>query len=87
MILHRNLSKAIIVSSLVVVVVYFLVNVAFFAVIPSVMLVETPAVGVLFGTSVYSSMAWIMPLTVAFSTFGAYNGILFTTSRLYLVLL
>ncbi|GAU92586.1 hypothetical protein RvY_04648 [Ramazzottius varieornatus] len=81
---ERNIPKAIIVSSIVVVVIYFLVNVAFFAVIPSVILVETPAVGVLFGTSVYGSMAWIMPLAVALSTFGAYNGILFTTSRLYL---
>ncbi|OWA55203.1 putative Large neutral amino acids transporter small subunit 2 [Hypsibius exemplaris] len=80
----RKLPRAIVISCILVTVVYTLANVAFFTTIsPSVML-ATPAVAVLFAETFYGPMAWIIPFFVAMSTFGAVNGILFTSSRLFL---
>ena len=48
---------------------------------PSEMLVSD-AVAVTFGNRILRPMAWLMPLSVAFSTFGAANGTIFAAGRL-----
>jgi len=65
--------------------IYTMTNVAFYtAVSPSEML-ESPAVAVLFADKLYGVMAWCMPVFVAFSTIGSANGVILTSSRLFLV--
>ena len=65
-----------------VTVIYVLVNISYLTVMsPSEMLVSD-AVAVTFGNRILGPMAWLMPLSVAFSTFGAANGTIFAAGRL-----
>ena len=65
-----------------VTIIYVLVNISYLTVMsPSEMLVSD-AVAVTFGNRILGPMAWLMPLSVAFSTFGAANGTIFAAGRL-----
>uniref|UniRef100_A0A5S6Q2A1 Amino acid permease/ SLC12A domain-containing protein n=2 Tax=Trichuris muris TaxID=70415 RepID=A0A5S6Q2A1_TRIMR len=81
----RDLPIAIGISLSLVTIVYLLTNVAFYAGLTTSELLESTAVGVTFGNRFYGSMSWIIPIFVACSCFGALNGILLTSSRLFLV--
>ncbi|RWS29012.1 Y+L amino acid transporter 2-like protein [Leptotrombidium deliense] len=80
---HKNLPKAIFVSCILVTVVYTMTIVAFHSTLSVSEVLEAEAVGVTFAEKLYGFFAWIVPVSVAMSTFGGVNGILFTSSRLF----
>jgi len=78
----RNLPLSIIIAIPMVTICYLLVNVSYLAVMsPSEMMISE-AVAVTFGTRMLGVMAWLMPLSVAISTFGSANGTIFAAGRL-----
>ncbi|ROT85201.1 putative large neutral amino acids transporter small subunit 1 [Penaeus vannamei] len=79
----QNLPKAIYISISLVTVVYVLANVAFYTTLSPAEVLGSEAVAVTFANRLYGYMAWIMPFFVACSTFGAVNGVLLTSSRLF----
>ncbi|KAL3282254.1 hypothetical protein HHI36_005445 [Cryptolaemus montrouzieri] len=81
---YRNLPRAIWIALPMVTGVYVLANVAYFAVLSGDEMESSPAVAVSFGAKMFGSFNWLVPVFVALSTFGGVNGILFTSSRLFL---
>ncbi|KAK9539385.1 hypothetical protein VZT92_004495 [Zoarces viviparus] len=80
---NRNLPRAIFISIPLVTFVYVAANAAFLTVLSPQELLASNAVAVTFGEKMLGVMSWIMPISVALSTFGGVNGSLFTSSRLF----
>lgn len=78
----RNLPLAIIIGIPLVSVCYVMMNLAYFSVLTPNELLRSQAVAVSYGDKVLYPVSWIVPLFVAFSTFGAANGSCFTAGRL-----
>ncbi|XP_071824234.1 b(0,+)-type amino acid transporter 1-like isoform X2 [Apostichopus japonicus] len=78
----RNLPLGIIIGIPLVTVVYLLTNIAYFAVMSPAEMLSTSAVAVTFANRTLGPVAWIIPVFVCCSTFGAANGTLFTAGRL-----
>ncbi|XP_072169684.1 Y+L amino acid transporter 2-like isoform X1 [Diadema setosum] len=81
----KNLPRGIMISLPMVTIIYVLANVAYFAVLSPDELAASNAVAVSFGRKVFGPMAWIMPVSVAMSTFGGVNGGFLSLSRLFFV--
>ncbi|KAL1491844.1 hypothetical protein ABEB36_012379 [Hypothenemus hampei] len=79
----RNLPLAIAISCTLVTVVYVLTNVAFYTTLSPEEILESKAVAVSFANKLFGPFAFCIPIFVALSTFGAVNGILLTSSRLF----
>ena len=56
---------------------------AFHTILDKAEVLGSEAVAVTFANRIYGSMAWVIPIFVACSTFGAVNGTLLTPSRLF----
>ncbi|KAL7648920.1 UNVERIFIED_CONTAM: hypothetical protein RMT77_000855 [Armadillidium vulgare] len=82
---YKNLPRAIWISLPLVTLIYFLTNVAYFAVLTPAEVLSSKAVAVTFGDRMLGKLSWIMPLFVACSTFGSLNGGIFASARLFFV--
>lgn len=79
----RNLPLAIGISCTLVTIVYVLTNVAFYTTLSPAEVLGSEAVAVSFANKLFGPFALCIPIFVALSTFGAVNGILLTSSRLF----
>ncbi|XP_055586825.1 Y+L amino acid transporter 2 isoform X2 [Uranotaenia lowii] len=79
----KNLPRAIAISCTLVTVVYVFTNISFYTVLSPEEVLGSQAVAVTFAERVFGVFAWTIPVFVALSTFGAVNGILLTSSRLF----
>ncbi|KAG0726335.1 Y+L amino acid transporter 2 [Chionoecetes opilio] len=80
-----TLPRAIVISLPIVTVIYFLTNVAYFAVLDPDQILSSNAVALSFSSKVLGVVGYAMPLFVALSTFGSLNGLIFACSRLFFV--
>ena len=64
-------------------IIYVFTIVAFHTILDKAEVLGSEAVAVTFANRIYGSMAWVIPIFVACSTFGAVNGTLLTSSRLF----
>ncbi len=81
----KNLPRAIYISLPLVTIIYLLANIAYFAVLSSDEVLTSNTIAVTFGERVLGFFSWIMPLSVALSTFSGLNGGIFASSRLFFV--
>lgn len=78
----KNLPLAIAIAIPLVTVCYVLVNMAYLTVMSPAEMAISDAVAVTFGYRILYGFSWIMPLSVAISTFGSANGTIFAAGRL-----
>ncbi|PAA69641.1 hypothetical protein BOX15_Mlig012078g1 [Macrostomum lignano] len=82
---YRNLPLAIVISITIVTAVYLLANVAYAAVLSPEQIISSNAVAITFANDKMGPAAFLMPLFVAISVFGAINGGTMSISRVFYV--
>eukprot|EP00095_Tigriopus_kingsejongensis_P001112 maker-scaffold743_size103610-snap-gene-0.15 protein:Tk01112 transcript:maker-scaffold743_size103610-snap-gene-0.15-mRNA-1 annotation:"large neutral amino acids transporter small subunit 2-like" len=82
---ERDLPRAIYITIPMITVIYLLANLAYFSVLSTSEILSSNAVAVTFGNRLLGSWSWIMPVFVMCSTFGAVNGGIFASSRVFFV--
>jgi len=80
---ERNLPLSIAIGMLITTFFYLLANLAYFAVLTPMEMLESTAVAVTFAEKSLGGFAAVMPLFVACSVFGAMNGQVLGNSRVY----
>jgi len=80
---ERNLPLSIAIGMLITTFFYLLANVAYFAVLTPLEMLDSTAVAVTFADKTMGQFAVVMPLFVACSVFGAMNGQILGNSRVY----
>ncbi|NWV78656.1 S7A13 protein, partial [Dasyornis broadbenti] len=78
----RNIPLTVMTAVPAVIVFYLLVNISYLTVLTPKEVVSSVAVAVTWADRVIPSVAWIIPLSVAVSIFGALNSSMFTLGRL-----
>ncbi|XP_064010048.1 solute carrier family 7 member 13 [Pogoniulus pusillus] len=78
----RNIPLTVMTAVPAVIVFYLLVNISYLTVLTPKEIVSSVAVAVTWAGRVIPSVAWIIPLSVAVSIFGALNSSMFTLGRL-----
>ncbi|XP_027056741.1 b(0,+)-type amino acid transporter 1-like [Pocillopora damicornis] len=79
---YRDLPLSILIGIPLVTVCYVLVNIAYLTVLTPMEIMNSSAVAVTLADRLYGVMAWVIPIFVAASTFGAANGSAFSSGRL-----
>lgn len=82
---EKDMPRAIVIGISLTTVCYLMVNVAYVTVLGSAGILASEAVAVSVGNLYLGPVHWIVPVFVACSTFGAVNGLLFTSGRLVYV--
>ncbi|XP_021352770.1 b(0,+)-type amino acid transporter 1-like isoform X1 [Mizuhopecten yessoensis] len=82
---HKNLPRAIMIAIPLVTVCYFFTNISYLTVMTTKELLASAAVATTWGERVLGGFAMLIPISVAFSTFGAANGSCFTGGRVMFV--
>lgn len=78
----RNLPLSVMIGIPLVTVCYLLVNISYLLVMSPAEMMISDAVAVTFGSRTLGMFYWLMPLSVAVSTFGTANGTIFAAGRL-----
>ncbi|NXT81626.1 S7A13 protein, partial [Zapornia atra] len=78
----RNIPLTVMTAVPAVIIFYLLVNISYLTVLTPKEIVSSVAVAVTWADRVIPSVAWIIPLSVAVSIFGALNSSMFTLGRL-----
>uniref|UniRef100_A0A0K0E532 Amino acid permease/ SLC12A domain-containing protein n=1 Tax=Strongyloides stercoralis TaxID=6248 RepID=A0A0K0E532_STRER len=81
----KNLPRAIFISMPLVTIIYFLVNIGYFAVLTPDEILDSNAVAVTFASKIMGPIQHLVPLFVAISCIGGLNGIILTSSRMFFV--
>jgi len=81
----RDLPLSILISMPIVTASYVLVNIAYLTVLTSAEIIKSSAVAVTMAHRIFGPVAWIVPVFVAFSTFGSANGVALCNGRIIYV--
>jgi len=79
---YVNLPRCLVIALTLTTGLYMLTNVSYLSVMSLQQLLESPAVGATFGSTVLSFATWIIPLSVTMSVFGTALGSCFTAGRI-----
>ncbi|CAG5119905.1 unnamed protein product [Candidula unifasciata] len=82
---HRNLPLGIMISITAITLIYILANIAYFAVLTPMELLQSSAVAVTFLERTVRLMSYVVPSLIAVSVIGGINGSVLSMSRLFYV--